>query len=964
LPSVHTSAAVGERRLLAVLAVALAATGVSALAPNSQAASAAAPPAPCPTQQAYPWCNRSLTPDQRALLFQQAMTESEEITLVGGDANGANGHTGATYAIPRLGLRQIYFTDGPVGPRQGTATAMPIPMALAATFSPQLAFAYGNEVGTEARDKGNDFVFGPTVNIMRTPQGGRTYEAYGEDTFLVASTTVGWVDGAQAAGVIATTKHFVANNQEGQVGAPPLTAAEDGRQTVDANVDERTLREVYFPQFEAAVKQGNTGAVMCSYNRVNGTYACENHFTLQQVLEGEWGFKGIVLADYGASNDYEGGVQNPTAADLNNGLDFVPDEGQVDQAYNPLLIQAALVTGQVSRATLDAHVRRILRTLFAYGIFDRPGYANDDAQIPVSRDQATAQQIEQRAITLLKNDGILPLKPGIHRIAVIGPYANLFVTGGGSGQVTPRSVITALQGITARAGRHVTVTYANGQDQAAAAAAAKAADVAVVVVGDVESEGLDKSCIDLNCSPSDLQDDEGMGTSGTSPCTAAGFCPANGSDEDGLISTVAAAQRNTVVVLETGAPVLTPWRDQVPAILEAWYPGQEGGAALAHVLFGDVDPGGRLPVTFPQSASELPTAGSLQQYPGVANEETYSEGVFVGYKWYDAHHLTPAFPFGFGLSYTTFRYGPLHVSVAPGADRVAIATVEVANTGSRTGIAVPELYISKPATSALPQPVRQLVGSTSVTVPAGRTVRVTFPLNDRSFATWTTAGWQVLPGCYRLDAGASSRDLPSGATIGRGVTCPGEGARLSTGGNFWLPLPPAATVVLLRAPRISCARAAGAFTATSLEGLRLGMARARARGLFGSLELRGRKYMDFFCSAAQGVRVGYPSPRLLRTLPAAARRRLRGRVILILTSSRHFTLHGVRPGARLARVARRRHVSRPYRVGLNTWYLVPDGPAARGVLKVRHGKIQEVGIANPALTASQRMRVIFFRTFS
>lgn len=294
-------------------------------------------PAPCPTESAHSWCDRSLSPDQRALRFQQAMTQDEEITLVGGDANGANGHTGATYAIPRLGLRQVYFTDGPVGPRQGPATAMPIPMALAATFNPGLAYAYGNEVGTEAKAKGNDFVFGPTVNIMRTPQGGRTYEAYGEDTYLVAQTTVGWVNGVQAAGVIATTKHFVANNQEGQAGAPPLTAANGGRQVVNANVAERTLREVYFPQFEAAVKQAGTGAIMCSYNKVNGVYACENPHTLLQVLRQEWGFRGIILADYGASKD--------TAGNLNNGLDFVPDQGQVDQSYNPQLIQAALLSG-------------------------------------------------------------------------------------------------------------------------------------------------------------------------------------------------------------------------------------------------------------------------------------------------------------------------------------------------------------------------------------------------------------------------------------------------------------------------------------------------------------------------------------------------------------------------------------------------------------------------------------------
>ena len=773
----------------AVLPILVSAAVAFAPAGASSAATSPTAPAPCPTEQAHPWCNRALTADQRATLFQQAMTEQEEITLVGGDTQNANGHTGATYAIPRLGLRQIYFTDGPVGPRQGTSTAMPIPMALAATFSSQLAYAHGHTIGTEARDKGNDFVFGPTVNMMRTPEGGRTYEAYGEDTYLNAQTTVGWVHGTQAAGVLATTKHFVANDQEGQNGVPPLTAANGGRQLVDVNVAERTLRETYMPQFEAAVKQADTGAIMCSYNKVNGTYACENPHTLLDILRRQWGFKGVIVADYGASKQ--------PVADMNGGLDFVPDEGSVDQSYDPTLIEAALASGAVTKATLDQHVRWILRPLFAHGIFDRPGYLNDDAQIPVKQDERTATQIEERAITLLKNNGILPLRPSVHKIAVIGPYANLFVTGGGSGQVTPRSVVTALQGITARAGRKVQITTANGSDPAAAAALAKAADVAIMVVGDVESEGLDKSCIDLNCSPSDLQDNEGMGVTGTSPCAAAGMCPANGSDEDGLISTVAAAQKRTIVVLETGAPVLTPWRSQVPAIVEAWYPGMEGGTALAHVLFGDVDPGGRLPVTFPDSAAQLPTAGSTAQYPGVANEEQYSEGIFIGYKFYDAHHLTPAFPFGYGLSYTTFRYGPITINIVRRPNQVATATVTVTNTGRRTGYAVPELYLSKPSTAALPQAVRQLAGYTSVRVPAYRTVRVTFPLNDRSFASWGTDGWEIVPGCYRLTVGSSSRTLFSSAVIGRGAPCAGATAHLGTSGSFWLPLPAAPAARLL-----------------------------------------------------------------------------------------------------------------------------------------------------------------------
>jgi beta-glucosidase len=785
------------RHHVPALGAALAAS-ILALAGSGPAPSAAdtpsAPPAPCPVQQAHPWCNRSLSPDARASLFQQAMTQDEEVALVGGDTSGNAPHTGATYAIPRLGLRATYFSDGPVGPRQGPATAMPIPMALAATWNPQLARENGQEIATEARAKGNDFVFAPTVNIMRTPQGGRTYEAYGEDTYLNAQTTVGWIHGAQSTGEIAVVKHFVANNQEGLNGAPPLVATNGGRQLVDVRVDERTQREVYFPQFEAAVKQAQTGALMCSYNKVNGAYACENPHTLLQVLEGDWGYKGMVLADYGASKD--------TAGNMNNGLDFVPDEGQVDFSYQPQLIQLSLATGQVSRATLDAHVRRILRTLFAFGVFDRPGYPNSDSQINVAADQQTAQRTEERAITLLKNQGVLPLKPGIKKIAVIGPYANRFVTGGGSGGVSPRQVITVLQGLTARAGKHVTVTYADGSDQAAAAALAKAADVAVVVVGDVETEGQDKDCVGLNCTNDTVNSQSVLLTSGSS--CGQQSCPLNGTNEDGLVSAVAAAQKKTVVVLETGAPVLTPWRAQVPAILEAWYPGQQGGTAIARVLFGDVNPSGRLPATFPADVSQLPTAGDPMKYPGVAETVNYSEGVFVGYKWYDSHNLTPAFPFGFGLSYTSFRYGPLHVSAKPGQNQIATATIDVTNTGRRSGMAVPELYVSKPATSALSQPPRQLVGYNSVEVPTGRTIRVSFPLNDRAFATWDSTGWRVLPGCYRLAAGPSSRTLPSQAVISRGAHCSRATAQLGASGSLSLPVPATARATLLPRSRRPC----------------------------------------------------------------------------------------------------------------------------------------------------------------
>lgn len=741
---------------------------------------------PCPTRTAHPWCDRSLDPDARARLFQRAMTLAEEIRLVGGQGMGAAPHTGGTYAIPRLGLREVYLTDGPVGVRQGRATAMPIPMALAATFSPDLARRHGATVADEARHKGNDVVYAPTVNVLRTPLNGRTYESYGEDTFLLARTGVGWIRGAQGRGVIATVKHYLANNQEGIGGVPPITSVDGSRMLVDVNVSHRAMRETYLPQFEAAVKQARVGAVMCAYNRVNGSYACQNRLTLQTILRREWGFAGTIISDYGASKD--------TVRDLNRGLDFVPYQGVTDQSYGPALIRAALATGAVSRATLDGHVRRILRTLFAFGVFDRAAYADDPSRIDRPAHQRAAREIEARAITLLKNDGVLPLRPGVRSIAVIGPYADRFVTGGGSGTVTAFDAVTALEGITRRAGRGVEVTYADGSDRAEAARLARAADVAVVVTGDVQTEGQDKDCLGLSC-PADLVNSNGVLFLQGSSCLQQA-CPLNGTDQDGLVETVAAAQPATVVVLETGGPVLTPWRHDVAAVVEAWYPGQAGGTAVAAMLFGDTDPGGRLPATFPASAGQVPTAGDRRLYPGIAQEVFYDEGIRVGYKWYDARGSRPAYEFGAGLSYTSFRFGRLSIRPARGRNQVALATLRVTNTGRRAGVAVPQLYVSKPGRPGLPQVRRQLVGYASVKVPAGGSVRVTFPLNERSFASWAgaRAGWRTLAGCYRFAAGSSSRVLPRRAVVGRDRACGPGSVRLAGRGSTDLPLPPPSRV--------------------------------------------------------------------------------------------------------------------------------------------------------------------------
>lgn len=747
--------------------VVVAAVAVAFAAPGGMASTPKAPASRCGSMKVRPWCNTRFSPDRRADLLLHALTPDERIILLGGNIRSSP-HTGASFGIPRLGIPVLYYSDGPVGPRQGKATAMPIPMALAATWDLSDAVRHGMTIATEAKLKGNDAVFAPTVNVMRTPQGGRTYEAYGEDPFLVAATTVNWIKGAQSTGVMATVKHYLANNQEGLGGAPPLLAVVGGRQVVDANVDERTLREVYMPQFEAAVKQGNTAILMCSYNRINGSYGCENQHTIQDVLEKTWGYKGFVLADYEAAHN--------TLNNLKNGLDFEPWPAV---AYSPTAIKAVLATGLATQADVDDHVRRMLRTLFAFGFMDRAAYKNDDNQINKSADAATAQRIAENGTVLLRNEGkLLPLdKKAIHSIAVIGPYADRFVTGGGSGGVDPFAPITPLQGIRNLVGPAVTVTYDDGSNLAAAAAAAKAADVAVVVVGDVETEGQDKSCIALNCA-SDTENSESVLFTSTGSCTS-DPCPLNGLNEDGLIAAVADANKKTVVTMETGGPVLTPWRNKVPALLEAWYPGQQSGAALARVLFGLAEPGGRLPVTFPKSPSQLPTAGSVLQYPGAGVEEVYSEGVDVGYRWYDSHQLVPAYPFGFGLSYTSFHYANLRVTRGGGAGTVAAVTADVTNTGAHTGSAVPELYLHLPAPSAsINQPPEELKGYAKTSLEPGQTATVTFHLNDRSFSYFDimSNGWLVEPGCYSVAVGSSSRDLLLHGSIGRGPVQCGKAA--------------------------------------------------------------------------------------------------------------------------------------------------------------------------------------------
>ncbi|WP_067478243.1 beta-glucosidase family protein [Actinomadura hibisca] len=672
-----------------------------------------------------PWCDARLGPDQRAALLLARLTADEKISLMatddplGGPLGGfsENAHADTNNGIPRLGVPPVYMADGPAGVRQGKATALPAPIALAAGFDPAAARRYGGTVAWEARHRGNDVIFGPTVDVLRTPLNGRTFEGLGEDPYLSAGLGASWVQGAQKQGVLASVKHLA------------VYAQESDRLALKMKVAPRTLREIYLPPFEAAVKTGGTATVMCGFGQLNGRWACEDGSVLNKILRTEWGFKGFVVSDHTAVHD--------AVAGATGGLDMELPVGMKFNAWN--------LKNKVPQQVIDGAARNILRTMFAHGVFDRPAYANDLTRIDRTASRTAARQLAESGMTLLQNTGgALPLKSP-RSIALIGKGANEVPSGFGSAQVQPFSTVTPRKGIAQRAGAGAQVAYDDGRDHRAAADAARKAQVAIVFATDTQGEFFDKSCLALTCARDPLK-----------------------GDQDGLISAVAAANPNTIVVLETGGPVLTPWAGRVKGIVAAWYPGQQGGEALARVLYGDVDPGGRLPVTFPVAAGDAPTAGNPAQYPGVNKTVAFSEGVFVGYRHYDAKRIKPRFPFGHGLSYTTFRYGGLAVTPTG-------VQATVTNTGSRTGVAVPQLYLGLPSPgAAVPQPPRQLKGYQKVTLAPGRSARVTFPLDRRALSYWDQAGggWKVAKGCYRVGVGPSSRDLPlTGAFAQGGGAC-------------------------------------------------------------------------------------------------------------------------------------------------------------------------------------------------
>jgi beta-glucosidase len=684
-----------------------------------------------------PWLNTRLPVEQRVSMLLARMSLSDKLALVHGygTLDSASvltnlqhlatphgpvgpGYSGSIPAQPELCLRKIKLLGGPAGVNHGIqhVTQLPAPVALAATWDNSLAARYGQVVGAEVRGKGADVVLGPAVDIVRDPRWGRAYETYGEDPYLAGQVAAAHITGIQSQGVLAQVKHLAAYNQESY------------RDTDldNAIVDERTLQEIYLPAFQSAVRDGHVASVMCSYNLVNGRPACQNNYLMNGVLKGQWGFPGFVTSDWLAVHG--------TVSAANAGLDMEMPDG----CYFGAPLARAVQARSVAESRVNDMVRRILRQEFRFGVVDRPPDGDLHSVVTTPDHAALARTVAHDGTVLLKNQGhVLPLaSQRLRSIAVIGADAGggAVTSGEGSAHVVPPYTVTPYQGIAHRAGSRVSVRYDNGADVAVARRLAAQADVAVVFVGLPEREGRDLASISL--SPHD----------------------------DLLVASVAQANRRTVVVLNTGSAVAMPWLRSAAALVEAWYPGQEDGNAIADVLFGDAEPAGRLPVTFPTSPAQGPTANPVR-WPGVGGVVSYDERLRVGYRWYDAVKAEPLFPFGFGLSYTSFRMTNLVAQQRPSG--AVDVTAAVTNTGVRAGVTVVQAYLELPATAK--EPPRRLVGFAKVRLAAGALTTVHLVVPPQSLSVWDVRRhhWVALAGRYTLRVGSSSRDLPLHASFNR-----------------------------------------------------------------------------------------------------------------------------------------------------------------------------------------------------
>ena len=684
----------------------------------------------------------AITSATRAEAMLARMTQDEKLHMIQGQGGpitnifplprGAGGYIAG---IQRLGIPDLYFADGSVGVAnsQAPATMLPSSIASAATWDLPLAYEYGKVIGTEASAYGLNVNLGGNVNLIgREPRDGRTFETKGEDPILAGKITAAHIRGTQDQHVIGGMKHFAFNDQEA------------GRTTADVRIDERAGRESDLLAFEIALKDSNVQSVMCSYNLVNGVWACENAHLLNDVLKGDWGFKGFVMSDWWATHS--------TVAAAMAGL----DQEQPNNAFFSGL-KSAVENGQVPQSRIDDMVRRILHAVIEVGLIDNPQALKP---IDTAAGQAVAQTVEEQGAVLLKNaGGQLPLNSStIKSIAVIGSHADRGVlSGGGSAQVYPTGGAALpvtfpcppcwaqavwipsppLRAIRAKV-PDASVRFDDGINAAQAAALAASSEVAIVFVNQWTSEDMDIPSLNF--------------TDVLNP---------NPTNQDALSNAVVAANPHTIVVMENGGAQVMPWLSKVSAVLEAWFPGQRGGDAIANILFGNVNPSGKLPITFPASASDLPHPLIAKPSGNTPFAVNYSEGLLVGYKWYDANDITPQFPFGYGLSYTTFSFSNANVvNNLTSANPNFQVTFDLKNTGKVAGAEVAQVYVGFPAGSG--EPPRRLIGWQKVFLQpdAQQQVTIQVDLNDSShpFSWWDVKSnsWQLADGDYTVYVGNSS----------------------------------------------------------------------------------------------------------------------------------------------------------------------------------------------------------------
>ena len=688
--------------------------------------------------------------EQRVEDLLGRMTPQEKVRMLAG--------SGWMESFPneRLGIPAIKMADGPLGVRnwrgsstvtnntatpQVLATGFPASIGMAASWDVDLVQQQGKVIAQQVKAFGRDMILAPTVNINRAPLWGRNFEGYGEDPYVAARMGVAYIRGVQGEGVIPSVKHFAANNEEFE------------RHRIDEAIDLRTLHEIYFPAFKAAVQEAGVWTVMNAYQKVNGQYCAENSFLLTETLRKTWGFKGFVISDWGSTYS--------TGATINAGMNLEMPGGAPMQRWMALpntkeqgngagwltedKVTAAIASGEVKQSTVDENVRGILRIMFTAGLFDKPHVAG--GEVDTLEQRAVARRAATESMVLLRNEGnVLPLDARkTTSVAVIGPSAAVTRSGGGSSLVRTKYVVTPLDGIKEVLGDKGQVTYSlgvamTGEDAPGdaqtllneAVAQAKKADVAVVVVGyspKLESEGFDRASMDL---------------------------PAG---QDELIKAVAAVNKKTVVVVVAGSPVtMTRWIKDVPAVLFAWYGGQEAGRAVADLLFGNAVPSGKTPVTFPARIEDSTAHGN---YPGVNLHVTYAEGIYVGYRGFDKRKIEALFPFGFGLSYTTFEYSGLKVS-KPSVKRGGTVEVslQVKNTGTRAADEVVQLYLHD-VKSSLDRPEKELKGFRRVALKPGQTATVSFTVDEAALSFFDPAkkNWVAEAGDFEVLIGASSRDI-------------------------------------------------------------------------------------------------------------------------------------------------------------------------------------------------------------